>query len=137
MSPRTAPITLAELWQLALPAGTRLVAGEAGLDQGVTWVASLGSTVPLFGTIEPGYLAFADLGVAQRIDPRITFAYLARGLVRAGVVGLVLTKAPEAPDKQVADELPLPILVLPDGADLAASERDVLRALIDHEGQMA
>jgi len=137
MPPRSAPVTLAELWQLALPTGTRLVAGQAGLDRGVTWVASLGSTVPLFGTIEPGYLAFADLAVARRIDPRITFAYLARGLVRAGVVGLVLTEAPEKADRQLADELPLPILVLPNGADLGSSEREVLRALIDYEGQMA
>jgi PucR family transcriptional regulator, purine catabolism regulatory protein len=137
MPPRTAPVTLAELWQLALPAGTRLVAGRAGLERGVTWVASLSSTVPLFGTIEPGYLAFADIEVAQRIDPRITFAYLARGLIRAGVVGLVLTQEPSVADRQLADELPLPLLVLPDGADLAASERNVLRALVDREGQIA
>lgn len=137
MPPRSAPVTLAEIWQLALPEGTRLVAGGAGLERGVTWVASLGSTFPLFGTIEPGYLAFADLSVAQSIDPRITFPYLARELSRAGIVGLVLPQAPPPPDIHLADELPLPVLVLPPGADLATSERNVLRALIDREGQMA
>ncbi len=137
MPPRSAPVTLGELWQLALPEGTRVLAGAAGLERGVTWVASLGATFPLFGTIEPGYLAFADLGMAQSIDARITFPYLVRELSRAGVAGLVVPQAPPEEDLALADSLELPVFVLPPGADLGASERDVLRSLIDREGQLA
>jgi len=137
MPARSAPVSLGELWQLALPEGTRVAAGAAGLERGVTWVASLGATFPLFGTIEPGYLAFVDLEVAQRIDARITFPYLARELLRAGVAGLVLSQAPGADDTALAESLELPLLILPPGADLATCERNVLRSLIDHEGQLA
>ena len=46
--------TVEEVWQVALPAGTSLVAGEAGLGREVTWTARLRPRPPGFDALEGG-----------------------------------------------------------------------------------
>jgi PucR family transcriptional regulator, purine catabolism regulatory protein len=130
-------ITIGELWPLALPAGTRLLAGGAGLGQTVEWVASLRAAFPLFGSLSKGYLALARLDMARKLDSRITPGYLINELHRAQASGLVVDEALSAEDASVADDLALPVLLLPEGEDLHQVERDVLRTLVDREGQLA
>ena len=132
----TAKITLREVWQLALPHGTTLAAGRGGLDYTVDWATALGASFPLFGRLEPGYMVIADLELARSVDPRITYAYLVDQLHRVGVVGVALSAPIGDEETALADELELPILVLPAGTDLHESERAILRVLVDYEGQL-
>jgi PucR family transcriptional regulator, purine catabolism regulatory protein len=137
MLPSEVRVTVREVWHVALPQGTSLAGGKEGLCQPVEWVSSLRAAFPLFGTLEKGYLALARLDVARKVDPRLTLAYLLDQLHRAGVAALVVDEPVGSEDAARADALSLPLLVLPPGADQHEIERDVLRTLVDHEGQLA
>jgi len=137
MLPSEVHVTVRDVWDVALPQGTSLVGGEEGLCRSVEWVSSLRATFPLFGTLERGYLAIARLEIARQADPRLTVAYLLEQLHRAGATALVVDGPVSPDDAARADALALPLLVLPPGADLHEVERDILRTLVDHEGQLA
>jgi len=130
-------ISVHALWSLALPAGTRLAAGEAGLDRAVEWVTSLRAAYPLFGALGPGYLALARLSLARNLDAHLTPSFLVQELHRATAAALVVDEQPDDQAIRLADEGDLPLLVLPDGCDLYQIERDLLRALLDFQGQVS
>lgn len=136
--------TVGDIWRLALPPGTTLVGGAGGLGRQVEWVASLRAAFPLLGTLEKGYLVLARLSLARQLDGQLTPAYILRELHRAEAAGLVVDEALSAQDVALANELQLPVFVLPPGpratspaGDWHHLERQVLRALIDREAQLA
>jgi purine catabolism regulator len=103
----------------------------------VAWCASIRATFPVFGNLEEDYVALASLELARRLDPRLTPRYLLEQLHRFGASAFVVDEALDPNDAQLADELELPVLQLPPDSDLHDVERDILRALVDREGQLA
>jgi len=130
-------VTVREVWQLALPSSAELVGGASGLQRGVEWVATLRSTFPLFGELGEGYIALADLALAQSLDPRLTLTQIMTELTRAEAVGLVVRGKVPPEAAAHADDLEMPLLLVADGTDLRALERDILRTLVDRQGQAA
>lgn len=130
-------LSVLEIWRLSMPPGTVLAGGRAGIDRAVEWVASLRGAFPLFGDLEEGYLAIANLELARRLDTRLTLDYLIEALHGAGASSLLVNEPASDQDQAKADALGLPLFVLPKQADLRAVERDILRALVDREGQLA
>ena len=137
MPPVEGDITVAEIWHLALPAGTTLAGGKEGLSRKVEWVTALRAAFPLFGELGEGYIALADLELARGLDPRVDAGYLATELQRAGAVALVVNEAISSADAATADRLDMPLLILPKDSGIHVVERDILRALVDREGQLA
>jgi len=146
MSPQSR-ITVLDVWQLALPSGTVVLGGREGLSHPVEWVASLRVSFPLFGQLDRGYIALARLDLARRLDPRITPAYLLQELHRARAAALVVDSRISTEDTALADQLALPVLLLPEGEqspagpapsrDLHEIERAILRTLVDREAQLS
>jgi len=130
-------LSVLEVWRLSLPPGTTLVGGRSGLDRAVEWVAALRGAFPLFGDMEEGYLAIANLELARRLDPRLTPSYLIEELHGAGASALLVNETASPDEAAKADDLGLPLFVLAPHTDLRALERDILRALVDREGQLA
>jgi len=137
MSQKQARISVSEIWDLALPPGTQLVAGARGLQEPVEWVASLRAAFPLFGVLGPGYLALAHVELARQIDASVTVSRLLRELARAQATGFVVDEPITGAEAALADELGLPVLLIPAGIALPDVERDILRTLVDREGQLA
>ncbi|NLD71919.1 MAG: hypothetical protein GX649_04290, partial [Chloroflexi bacterium] len=141
MPPVEAPVTVRDVWRIALPPGTRLLGGDAGLEAPVEWAAGLRTSYPLFGALREGYVALARLALLRVADPTITPDALLRALRRAGAAALVvdepLPPAGGGDPGALADSLELPLFCLPEGADLHDVEREVLRALVDREGALA
>jgi purine catabolism regulator len=130
-------LTVEALWDLALPAGTTLLGGEAGLSRRVEWAAALRASYPIFGEIAEGYLALARLEVAHSLDPHLTPGVLIHELAGAQAAALVVDEPLAAADIALADAAGLPVLLVPTGADVRRLERDILRTLVDREGQIA
>jgi purine catabolism regulator len=137
MAPGETRITVAEVWPLALPAGTTLAGGQDGLARAVEWVTALRASFPLFGDLSEGYLALANLELARGLDSRVTPDHLISELHRAGAAGLVVDEAISSSEAALADDLALPVFILPQGTSIHLVERDILRTLVDREGQMA
>lgn len=130
-------ITVRTLWDLALPPGSVLAAGEQGLDHRVEWVATLRASYPMFGDLGEGYLALVRLPVARSLDPDITSGQLIEALAQARAAALLLDEPLTTAEVTQANALGLPVFVTPPETDLRQLERDILRALVDREGQLA
>jgi len=129
--------TVSEVWNLALPSATSLVGGASGLGRSVTWAVTLRAAFPLFGALGKGYLALARPELARRLDSSLTPGYLISELAHAGASALAVDESISSEDVALADSLGLPVFVLPEGADLHEVERDILRTLVDRDGQLA
>ena len=136
-TPTKARVTVGEIWHLALPTGTKFIAGKAGESRVVEWATTLRAAFPLFGTLGKGHVALAQLELARRLDPRLIPAYLLAELSRAEASALIVDVTISPEDIALADELELPVFLLPPSTDLASVERDILRTLIDREAQLA
>ncbi|MHB9033735.1 MAG: helix-turn-helix domain-containing protein [Anaerolineae bacterium] len=137
MSPLETVVTVRDILTLALPEGTTVAGGSQGLDNRVEWVVALRAAFPIFGALNPGYLAIARLSLARALDSRITPTYLITELQRVKAAGLLVDEPLSADDRTVADKLALPTLCVPPGSDLYEVERSVLRTVIDREGQLS
>ncbi|PMP83498.1 MAG: CdaR family transcriptional regulator, partial [Chloroflexus aggregans] len=130
-------ITVRDVVRLALPDGTTVAAGTAGLGRQVTWIATLRATLPAFAELRGGELALLSVAAAQALDPRLTLDVLIRRLAQAPVpiAGVVALGAITPSDVQAAEEARLPLLQLPDDADLREVEREIKRLITDYEAQ--
>lgn len=131
----SASLTVADLWALALPAGTFLAGGREGLGRPVEWVVRLRPAFPLFPELGEGYLAIASPRVAQELDSRLTLSHLMHELARVQAAGLIIDEPAPPEQAALADALRLPLFCVPPGTDLHALEREALRALVDRQGQ--
>ena len=120
----TQPITLHEIITLALPAETRVCAGQGQLDRSVGWIvaASPNDSATRFGT---GDLAVLYPPYAK--DWTIPFAQLAQ----IGIAGVLMVGEPSSAMVSAAEQADLPLVALPDSADTRRVERAILALLLD------
>ncbi len=130
-------ITVRDVARLALPVGTTVVAGAAGLGRQVSWIATLRATLPAFAELRGGELALLSVEAARALDPRLTLAVLVRRLAQAPVpiAGVVALGAIAPEDEQAAEEARLPLLRLPAESDLREVEREITRLITDFDAQ--
>lgn len=86
-------ITVRDVLGLALPAGTRAVAGEAGLGREVTWASRVRPAPPAFGHLAGGELVLLPADVLPLLDDRLTLAEAVRQLAGFGVAAIALAPA--------------------------------------------
>src|SRR6266545_3199421 len=130
------PITVHDVVRLALPPGTTVVAGTAGLLHQVTWVATPRATLPAFVNLRGGELALVSVTGIQALDERLTLANLVERLAPVPISAIaVLGEASDAA-RTAADAARMPLLSLPDGTDLREVEREIQRLIGDYEAQI-
>lgn len=130
-------VSVRDVIRLALPSGSTIVAGSAGQVRQVTWPAALRATLPAFAELRGGEIALLSVEAARALDSRLTLAVLVRRLANAPVpvAGVVALGAITAEDIAVAEEARLPLIQLPDSADLREVEREITRLVTDYEAQ--
>jgi purine catabolism regulator len=131
-----APIIVRDVLRLALPAGTTVVAGSAGLSHQVSWVAALRATPPAFLNLRGGELALVPVDGIKALDDRLTLAELIERLASVPVAAIAVLGEPSDADRAAADAARLPLLHLPGGASLREVEREVQRLITDYEAQV-
>lgn len=131
------PVTVRDVLRLALPPGTTVAAGGAALTHQVSWVATLRATLPAFAELRGGELALLSVEAARALDARLTLAVLVKRLAQAPVpvAGVVALGPIASEDVAAADEARLPLLQLPERADLRDVEREITRLVADYEAQ--
>ena len=126
-------VTVSELLRLALPPGTQVVAGAAGLGNAVTWTRLLRARPASLGRIEQGEIWLLSAAALQLVgDPR-SVARMVREMAQAGVVALV---TPEALGREVeaqADQVRTPVLRVPADAPLGEIEKAIVSVLVDRD----
>ncbi len=120
-------ITVRDLIGVALPAGTTVVAGSAGLDREVTWATRIRPTPPAFGHLGRGELVLLAENLLPLLDERLTLAAAIRQLAGFGVAGIAQVGSIDAAAQVAADETSTPLLQLPAETDLGALERETAR----------
>lgn len=130
------PITVQDVVRLALPAGTVIAAGAAGLTHQVSWVATPRATPPAFANLRGGEFVVVAIGALQALDDRLTLASLAERLAQVPIAAIAVLGDIQDQARTIGDTLRLPLLQLPEGADVREVEREVQRLIGDYEAQV-
>ena len=124
-------ISVRDIIGLSLPAGTRVVAGGAGLDREVTWATRLRPTPPAFGHLSGGELVLLPAGVLDLLDERLTLEGAIHQLANFAVAGIGSVGEIDGAARRAADETSLPLLQIPPDVDLGQVERETARAITE------
>jgi purine catabolism regulator len=131
-----ASITVNDVLRLALPPGTNAVAGASGLQRQVTWVVTPRATLPAFANLRGGEVALVAIATLQALDDRLTLANLVERLAAVPISAICALGEMTEAARTAAEAAKMPLLLLPDGADLREVEREVQRLVSDPEAQI-
>lgn len=126
-------LTVDDVIKLALPAGTNVVAGQAGLDREVTWAARIRSSPPAFGHLAGGELVLLPVAVLAELDERLRLEEAISRLAALSVAGVAVLGTIGKAARDAADAASLPLLALPAKSDVSALERDAARLISDRQ----
>lgn len=129
-------ITVADVIALALPAGTVVAAGRAGLDREVTWASRVRAAPPAFGHIGGGELVLLATNVLDQLDERLTLEAAIGQLAGFGVAAVALLGEATPVALGVAEANGLPLLVLPADADAGKLEREAARLITERRREV-
>lgn len=124
-------ITVADVIALALPSGTKVTAGTAGLGREVTWATRLRPNPPAFGHLSGGELVLLPPHVLELLDERLTLDAAIRQLADFGVAAVAQIGLATKAARVAADETGVPLLQLPKDAELGPLERDASRLITE------
>src|SRR5438445_1148892 len=130
-------VTVSEILRLALPPGTRVVAGARGLGNVVTWTRLLRARPASLGRIDHGEIWLLSAAALQLVGEPRSVARMVRDMAQAGVVAFV---TPETVAREVvaqADEVGSPVLRVPVETPLADLEKAIVGVLVDRDRAIA
>jgi purine catabolism regulator len=126
-----------DIYRLALPPATQLLAGEESLARTVTWACSLRPSPPAFPKLDGNELALVDMEDLRRLDPAMRLDRVVLSLQSARVAAMAVLGPCEAPAIAAARSSGLVLFHLPEGASIVQVERTVIRLIVDRTGYIA
>lgn len=129
-------ISVNDILLKALPDHTKVVAGESGLGREVTWATRLRPAPPAFAHLSGGEIVLLPPNVLEMLDERLTLDQAIRQLAGFGVAAVALSGDVDESAKQTSDETGLPLLILPDGIDFSALERNTSRYITERRREI-
>src|SRR5690606_26834682 len=124
-------ITVQDVLNGALPAGTRVVAGADQLGREVTWATRLRSAPPAFEHLSGGEIVLLPPHVLEELDERLTLADAINQLATFNVAAVAVTSTPGVRARDAANAIGIPLLVLPRSVDLGPLERNTARFITE------
>src|SRR5437879_11205947 len=113
-----------------------LAAGAGGLERRVTWSCRMRARLPAFESVHGGELALLALSQLRRLDESLP--HLLKSLQQEGVAAVaVAAPSVEALGEEactLANQLNLPLIVLPSSASLEVIEREVITFVVSFQG---
>lgn len=130
--------TIDDVFRLALPAKTQLLAGAEYLPRTVSWACSLRPSPPAFPKLDGNELALIDMEDLRRLDAKMRLDRVIRSLQSARVSAVaVLGDAGDPSVITAARDSQLVLFQLPDSSSLTQVERSVIRLIVDRAGYIA
>ena len=116
----------------------QLAGGAGGLERRVTWSCRMRSRLPAFESVRGGELALLTLPQLRRLDE--TLPHLLKSLHQEGVAAAaVAAPSIDALGNEactIADQLHLPLILLPPTAPLEEIEREVITFVVSFRGEI-
>jgi purine catabolism regulator len=141
MNSSASPISSASvrnILSLLIPRDAQLVAGGEGLDRRVTWATRMRARLPAFERVRGGELALLALSQLRRLDE--TLPHLLTSLHKEGVAAIAIAASSlESLEKEtlsLADQLHLPLILLPLTVPLEEIEREVITFIVSFRGEI-
>lgn len=141
MSGSPTPISSASvrnILTLLVSRDAHLVAGGEGLERRVTWAMRMRARLPAFESVRGGELALLGLAQLRRLDE--TLPQLLKSLHKERVTAVAVAapslEALGAEALASADQLHLPLILLPLNAPLEEIERDVITFVVSFRGEI-
>ena len=128
--------TIEEIWQLALPQGTRLVAGQQGLWREVSSTARLRPRLPGFDSLQGGELAFVSLQSMRLLDENLTLAAVLAQLGEMNVAAVAAIGQVDAEARSAADRYAIPLFELPAGTGAGDAEQFAMRVIVERQAEV-
>lgn len=123
--------TIDDIYRLALPANTSLLAGEEYLGRSVTWACSLRPSPPAFPKLDGNELALIDMEDLRRLDTQMRLDRVVYSLQSARVAAIAVLGRVEASAITAALATRLALFQLPANTTLMQVERTVIRLIVD------
>jgi len=128
--------TADEVWRLALPPATQLVAGADGLRKTVQWAHRMSVHPPAFAALEKSEIALLSIDALAMLDERVTLTQVVESLAQREVAALGVVGPVSEDAISAADLYGIPLFRLPDTSDLRDTERDIIRLIVEREAQL-
>ncbi|MEP7284152.1 MAG: helix-turn-helix domain-containing protein [Chloroflexota bacterium] len=122
--------TVRDLLRNALPMGTRITAGQKGLNHHVTWTSVLHTRPPAFPSLEGRELALLSIDALHLLNDKLTLADLVNDLAQMEVAAIGVVGNIDQRARAASEEHMIPLLNLPAGTSLRQVERDVVKVLV-------
>ena len=141
MSASPSPVSSASVRNILTLLASRdaeLAAGAEGLERRVTWACRMRTRLPAFESIHGGELALLALSQLQRIEEPLP--HLIKSLHSEGVAAVAVAAPslemldPKAAN--IADQLHLPLILLPASSSLELIEREVITFVVSFRGEV-
>lgn len=129
--------TLGDIYHLALPIGTELLAGSEVLNRAVSWACSLRPSPPAFPKLEGNELALIDMEDLQRLDVRRSLDRVVRDLQSARISAIAVLGEVNEAAIRAAGSSGIALFKLPNALPLVQVERAVIRLIVDRAGYIA
>jgi purine catabolism regulator len=124
-------ITVKDVWRGALPSGTELLGGGAGLERRVEWACALRTRPPAFDAVKGGEMAFVPVAGIRLLDERLDLTQVMSSFAEKGGVAVAALGNVSAHSIDLADRLVMPLLRLPDGTNLPEAQQGCVRFIMD------
>lgn len=138
LSPSQSSASVRNVLTLLVSRDARLVAGASGLERRVTWACHMRARLPAFESVQGGELALLTLVQLRRLNE--TLPHLLKSLHKAGVA-VVAVAAPSEDAlgneaKGLADQLHLPLILLPPHVLIEEIEREVITFVVSFRDEI-
>lgn len=129
-------ITVEDIRKLALPLGTRVVAGDGLLSRNVSWFTIIypGDGTSLPKVTQPNEIIL--VAPAENDKKRSSELELIRWAADQKAVAVVMSESASPTAIAEANAYGLPVLMLPGGAHIRQVEKAVVSLLVDRKGQI-
>lgn len=128
-------ITVRDVLRLALPEGTMIVGGAAGLDRSVSWARLIHLDLPSLERLESGDLALALLPT-QSEAPHALLATLLQTLADRGIAGLIVSGRVPPGAQALADAIGMPLLSMAESVRLPEIEKSIIGLIINRKAEL-